>query len=261
MGIVCSLKEVYKNRNILYSMIVRNFKGKYKNSYLGFAWHFVTPLIMIILFYVVYTGIMQRNIDNYWVYLSVGMFPFSFFQHNMGSGSGCIVSNAGMIKKMYFPREMIVLSQVISTFITLIIAYSAIIVLMFLSGYPFNGLALLLLPILLILSAIFAIGYVLVLSAITVYVRDVQYFIEATARVIFWITPVFYLAEDINGLLNDIIWYNPFTYYIVTYHDILYYHQVPDLFQFGVCCILSVSALIIGLIVFNKLKGRFAEEL
>ncbi len=261
MGIVGSLKEVYENKNILYSMVVRNLKGKYKNSYLGFAWHFVTPVIMITIFYVVFTGIMQREIDNYWVYLCVGMFPFSFFQHNMGQGSGCLVLNAATIKKMYFPREIIVLSQVISTFVTMIIAYSVVISLMFLSGYPFYIPALLFLPILLVLSAVFVVGYVLILSAVTVYVRDVQYFVEAISRIIFWVTPVFYLVEGVTGLLKYIILFNPFAYYIMTYHDILYYHHVPNMLQFGICCLLSVSLFITGLFVFNRLKGKFAERL
>lgn len=254
-------REVYNYRSLLYSMVARNLKGKYKSSYLGFGWHFVTPAILIVVFYIVFTGVMQREIDHYWVYLCVGMFPFTFFQSNLGAGAGCVVSNAGTIKKMYFPREIVVFSQIISTFITLLIAYSVVIVLMLLSGYPFNIGALAFLPIILVLSVLFATGYVLFFSALTVFVRDVQFFIEATARILFWVTPIFYLASDVMGILSYIMKFNPFAYFIGIFHDTLYFGNVPGLLEMGVCLIISITAFVIGLIVFNKLKGKFAEEL
>lgn len=261
MSIIDSLKEIYDNRGILHSMVVRNLKGRYKNSYLGFAWHFITPTVMIVLFYIVYTGIMQKSIENYWVYLCVGMFPFTFFQTNLGSGSGCIIAEGGTIKKMYFPREIIVLSQVTSTFITLIISYSVVIVLMLVSGCSFNGYALLFLPLILLLSVIFATGYVLMFSAITVFIRDIQYIIQAISRVFFWLTPIFYMVGDLTGILNSLIWYNPFTYFIEVYHDILYQMQIPNLLYLGICCTISFFALILGYKIFDKFKGKFAEEL
>jgi len=256
-----SLKEVYEYRHFLYSMVAKNLKGRYKSSYLGFLWHFITPTILIIIFYVVFTGIRTSPIEDFWVYLCVGMFPFTFLQTNLSAGSNCVVSNGGMIKKMYFPREIVVLSQIISTFITFIIAYAVIIVLMLLAGFSINANAFIFLPIVVILSIVFATGYVLILSSITVFVRDVHHFIDATSRIVFFVTPIFYLASEVTGVLEKVIWLNPFTYFIESYHDILYFGMVPETFQLVVCVALAILALIIGLMVFNKLKGRFAEEL
>jgi len=256
-----SLKEVYEYRHLLYSMVARNLKGTYKSSYLGFAWHFITPVILIIIFYVVFSGIRVSPIENYWAYLCIGMFPFTFFQTNLGSGSDCVVSNGGTIKKMYFPREIVVFSQIISTFITFIIAYAVVIVLMLLSGLPMSASAALYLPLILVLSVMFATGYVLFFSAITAFVRDVHHFIDAIARLIFFMTPIFYLASEVTGVLEKIIWMNPLTYFTESYHDILYYGVVPDTFQLLVCVMLATVALIVGAIVFNRLKGRFAEVL
>jgi ABC-type polysaccharide/polyol phosphate export permease len=132
---------------------------------------------------------------------------------------------------------------------------------MLLSGMPFVVNAVLFLPLILILTMIFATGYVLLLSAITVFVRDVHHFIDATARVLFFMTPIFYMASDVTGLLEKVIWYNPFVYFIESYHDILYQGIVPDMFQLGVCCMLAVVVFIAGAIVFSRLKGKFAEVL
>jgi len=256
-----SVKEVYGYRHLLYSMVAKNLKGTYKSSYLGFAWHFITPAILIVIFYVVFSSIRASPIDDYWVYLCVGMFPFTFFQTNLSAGSNCVVSNAGMINKMYFPREIIVFSQIISTFITFIMSYAVIIVLMLLSGIDISANAIIFLPTIMVLSIIFAAGYVLFLSAITVFVRDVRHFIDATTRILFFITPIFYLMSDISGMLEKVIWYNPFTWFITSYHDILYYGVMPETFKLIVCGAMALVVFIIGLIVFNKLKGKFAEVL
>ena len=261
MSILNSMKEVYDNRPLLYSMIVRDFKGRYKNSFFGFLWHFITPVVMIILFYIVFTNIRFNPIENYWVYLCVGMFPFSFFQGNIQGGSSCITSNSGMIKKMYFPREIIVFSQVISLFITLLITYTGMILILLIFGFSLSVTALLFLPVLMALSILFAFGFVLFLSAASVFIRDIQHVMSIVGRIIFWITPVFYLTSEVTGILEKIIWYNPFTYFIESYHDILYFGVVPDTINMVIVCLLSVIAFVGGLVIFNKLKGKFAEKL
>lgn len=252
--------EIYRYRTLLYSMVVRNLKGKYRNSALGFAWHFITPAISIILFYIVFTGLRATSIEDYWAYLCVGMFPFTFFQTNLSGGAGCIVANGAMIKKMYFPREIVVLSQVISTFITLLFAYVGVIILIVIAGMSVTS-AILLLPVIMVLSVVFATGYVLLFSSINVFKRDVEHFIVAVSRVLFWITPIFYMASEVTGILADVIKYNPFAYFIEAYQDVLYFGIVPGATDLAVCTVLAIVALLIGGIVFSKLKGRFAEEL
>jgi len=257
------IREIYEYRHLLYSMVARDLKGKYKSSYLGFAWHFLTPALMVIIFYVAFTGIGIRSseIDGYWIYLCIGMFPFVFFRGNLGQGSGCVVSNAGTIKKMYFPREIVVLSQVISTFVMFLISYLIIVSMIIVTGFHLSIYALLFLPVILLLSFLFTIGYVLFFSAIVVFVRDVQHFILAVSRVILWTTPILYLASDVTGILETIIWYNPFTYFIEVFHSIFFFGTAPEMFHLQVCLILTVTALVVGMLVFSKLKPRFAEVL
>jgi ABC-type polysaccharide/polyol phosphate export permease len=242
-------------------MVVKNLKGKYKNSYLGFLWHFITPAIMILLFYIVFTTIRYTDDEYYWAYLCVGIIPFTFFQSNLSAGAGCIVANGGMINKMYFPREIIVLSQVISTFITFVIGYAAIIVIMVISGFQFTFETLLFLPVIMALSFVFTTGYVLMTSAVTVYVRDLQYFIDAFSRLFFWVTPIFFYMDSITGILETILWCNPYTYFIELYHDILYYGTFPEPIMIMASIVLALAFLLIGVLVFNRYKGKFAEKL
>jgi len=254
-------KEICEHRHLLWSMVARNLKGKYTSSYLGVAWHFITPVISIILFYIVFTGIMERSIDNYWLYLCVGMFPFTFFQENLTSGAGCVVSNSSAIKKMYFPREIVVLSQILSTFITFMIAYLAVIILSLFSGTSMGANTIIFLPLVLLLSLTFATGYVLLLSAVTVFVRDIQHLIQALARILFWVTPIFYMVTDLKGVLAELIWYNPLAHFIDLYHDMLYFGIAPSTTQLCICLLFAGVMFTTGAIVFNKLKWKFAEEL
>jgi ABC-2 type transport system permease protein len=257
-GMFRGLKE---SRSILYSLVRKNLEGQYKNSYLGFLWQFITPTVTILLFYIVMTGIRESQIEDYWLYLCSGQFMFTFLQTNLINGAGCIVNNAGMIQKMSFPREIIVLAQVMSSFIVMCIAYAIILVLMVITGCEFGLVPMLLFIPVMLVAAVFAAGMAFLFSAVTVYVRDVQHFINAFARVLFWITPMFYLVGETSGLLFMLIWWNPFTYYVEAFHDILYYVEVPELWQMGIGIVLAFATFAVGLAVFRKLKGRFADKL
>lgn len=255
------LSGLREYRSILYSLVRKNLEGQYKNSYLGFAWQFITPAVTVLLFYIVMTGIRETEVEDYWLYLCSGQFMFTFLQSNLSGGSACIVNNAGMVQKMAFPREIIVLAQVISSFIVMCIAYAIILILMVITGCGFELAPVLLFIPVMFLAAVFATGMVFLLSAVTVYLRDVQHFINAFARVLFWVTPIFYLVGETSGLISKIIWWNPFTYFVESFHDILYCGQVPEFWHLGVCALLALVSFAVGLAVFQKLKGRFADKL
>ncbi|MCH3978050.1 MAG: ABC transporter permease [Candidatus Methanomethylophilus sp.] len=257
-GMFRSFRE---SKSILYSLVRKNLEGQYKNSYLGFAWQFITPAVTVLLFYIVMTGIRETAVEDYWLYLCSGQFMFTFLQSSLSGGSACIVNNAGMVQKMAFPREIIVLAQVMSSFIVMCIAYAIILLLMIITGCRFEAAPMLLFIPVMLMAAVFAAGMVFLFSAVTVYVRDVQHFINAFARVLFWVTPMFYLVGETSGLISKLIWWNPFTYYVESFHDILYYVQVPELWHLAVCALLALATFAAGLAVFRRLKGRFADKL
>lgn len=254
------LIELYHNRNILKSLIVKNLIGRYSNSVIGFSWHFVMPLTMLAVYYVVFTEIRITPIPHFLVYLACGVFPFSFIISNLSAGAGCMVNNAPLIKKIYFPREIIVLSHVISSFIILLINYSIVIVIMIVLGHSFQ-LSLVMLPFLLILTFMFTLGFVLLFSALTVYVRDVQYFLSSISIIFYFITPTFFDINSTSGVLSNILWFNPVTYFIEFFHNIVYYGVIPDLYIVVITFILAITSFIIGVSIFGRLKRGFAERL
>ena len=190
MLIIGGVKDIIDSRNILKSLVVRNLVGRYKNSLLGFAWDFVTPAIMMFVYYVVFTQIRSSDIPDFWIFVSSALFPFNFMISNLTVGSGCIVSNASMIKKIYFPREIIVLSQVISSLVILIIGYAIVFFAIVVSGHNLDWVVLFF-PIVLFLMFMFTVGFTLLFSSITVYIRDVQYLLSSLSMVFFFMTPMY----------------------------------------------------------------------
>jgi ABC-type polysaccharide/polyol phosphate export permease len=255
------LQELFNFRYMYYSLVKKSLSGKYKNSALGFLWNFITPAISILLFYLVFENFMGRDIPHYWAYLCVGMFPFQFMNTNLIGGASNITSNGGMIKKMYFPREILPLSQVTYTFIVFLIAYAIVAILMLMTGFPLNSNGVLALPLIIMTMFLFSLGMILFTSAISVYSRDFEYLITALARILFWVTPIFYMADTLTGVLSKIIWFNPLTYYVEGLHKILYWGEMPSTELLIVCTVASVAAFLIGVYVFEKLKDGFAERI
>ena len=264
-GFVSSIKDnirdIYESRNILRSLIAKDLFGNYRNSVLGFGWHFVMPLILMTIYYVIFTAIRSNSIPDFWIYIASALFPFNFMMTNLTSGAGTIVHSSGMIKKMYFPREIIVLAKIISSFIIMLMGYVLIISIIALSGHPLNPALLLLLPIVLLLMSLFVTGYSLLFSSITVYLRDVQYILSSISIAFFFGTPMYFTLDSITGLFSQLIWLNPFTYYVEAYHQIIYYGVIPEVKILVVCSLLPLFSIMIGYFVFSRLKRGFAERL
>ena len=260
MSVSDEIRSIYASRNILKSLIVKNIFGRYKNSFLGILWHFIVPLTMLFVYYVVFTQIRIGSIPDFWIYISSALFPFTFMTSNLTGGASCVVNNSSMIKKMYFPRELIVLAQVTSSMIIMLIGYSVVLVLVAFLG---QGLSLswICLPFIFFVMFIFVLGYTLFFSSIIVYMRDVQHFLNSISIVFFFITPMYFLIDSIDGFFRCIVEINPFTCFVEMFHQIVYYGHFPDLTFLIIGFSISFISLIGGYLVFNKLKRGFVERL
>ena len=260
VSLVRGLEEIRLYRNVLKALVLKNLVGRYKNSFLGFFWHFLTPIIMMIVYYVVFTEIRINKIDNYWVYLASGLFPFSFMVSNIIGGASTFVNSSGMIKKMYFPREILVLSQLISSFFVMVVGIIIVMVLMIIIGVPITIYAIMIIPFS-GLMLLFIFGLELLLSSLTVYIRDLQYALNSLSMVLFFMTPMYFTTNELSGVLNTIVWINPLTYYVESFHNSIFYGSFPTTYVSIMCLILPIVSLTIGIFVFNRLKNGFPERL
>ena len=254
------LKSLYEYRELLKTSISKDIRGKYKNSVLGIIWSFLNPLLQIAVYAIVFPLIMKSNLPNYTVFLCCGLIPWNFFSNATSRTSFTMIENGNIIKKVYFPREILPISVVTSEAINFII--STIIILAFVLGYGM-GLSkyIIFYPIILIIQYILLLGVSFVVSSITVYFRDLQHFIGIALQLLFYATPIVYAPDSIPQEFQWIIKYNPMTYIINGYIDIFYYKQMPNFESLGIVLLISIVLFFIGYFIFKKLQRRFAEEL
>ena len=264
-GIVNNLFEdrikVVAEYNLFVGLVSNNFKGRYSNSIFGYLWHVINPLIQILIYYMVFSQLMGRDIENYWVYLSVGVFSYNFFSSALNAGTGAITSQRNMITKMSFPREVLVFSSVGVSLITFVISYSILIALIGISGLIPNPWTLLLVPFVIIMETIFVTGLSLASSALNVYYRDVSYGIHILTMMLMFLTPIFYMGSMGSNILEAVQIVNPICYYVEAFHDIIYFGTVPDIVSICVGVMYAVFVFIAGLMLFKRLEKRFAEKL
>lgn len=255
------IKELYEYREMIFSLVRRDLKGRYKGSVLGFFWTFLNPLLQLCVYTFVFSVIMRNNIKDYYLHLFVALVPWIFFSTSVSGGAGCIWAQQDMVKKIYFPREVLPIAYVSSQFVNMFYSLLVVFAVLIISGKGINLVALLFLPIIMAIEYLLALGMALITSATTVYLRDLEYLLGIITMAWQFLTPVMYSLADVPAKIVPVFWCNPMTSIIIAYRDILYYKQPPKMETLAQAIIFGVVLLIIGWFVFGKLKRRFAEEL
>lgn len=253
-------KSLYDYRELLKTSVKKDVGGKYKHSFLGVLWSFVNPLLQIIVYAIIFPLIMRSNIEYYVVFMVCGLIPWNYFSTVINRASFTMIENGNILKKVYFPREILPLSVVTSETITFLI--SSIIIVCFVLGYGLGiTINIVFYPILLFVQFVLLLGISLFVSSITVYFRDLQHFIGVLLQLFFYATPIVYSVESIPENFQWILKYNPMTYIIEGYRDIFYYQTMPEIGTLLIVLVIGILLCVTGYIVFNKLQKKFAEEL
>lgn len=256
-----TIKELYAYREMIFSLVRRDLKGRYKGSALGFLWTFINPLLQLGVYTMVFSVIMRNDIKDYYLFLFVALIPWILFSTSLSGGSSCIWSQKEMVKKIYFPREVLPIAFVTSQFVNMLLSFLVIFVVLIISGKGVNPIALLYLPVIMIVEYILSLSVAMISSAVTVYLRDVEYILGIITMAWQFLTPIMYSVNMVPEKLLPVFNLNPMTPIIVAYRDILYYKKAPELGTLVQAWSLGVVLLVVGLVVFSKLKRHFAEEL
>lgn len=256
------LKEIIAYRDMIGGLVKRDLRGRYKGSVLGFIWNFINPMCQIAVYIVIFSMVFPSGIEYYPIYLIVGMMPWNFFAESIKEGAGSIVHQADLTKKIFFPREVLVIATVFSRFINFIITYTLVFGIIIVSGFGYNIKYWIFIPAILIAELIFCLGVALLLSGINVYFRDVEHIIGVLLMAWVWGTPIMYSIDLTgDGILRKLVHLNPMTWFVEIYHDILYLKTCPSIAMLGACFLIAFLFLVIGELCFNYLEGNFAEEL
>ena len=259
------LKEIWAYRQMIVSLVRKDLRGRYKGSVLGFLWTFLNPLFQILVYSFVFTYIIPGGTDKYYLFLTVALIPWIFFQSSITGGSTAVISQKDLVKKIYFPREVLPISYVTSCFVNMLFCFVVVFAVVLFSRTPVQPLGVAYLPIIMIIEYILALGIAMITSALTVYFRDLEHILGILSMLWMYLTPVVYPKARFDALpakLKYVMLHcNPMTPVINAYRTILYESSVPDMSTLLEALGLGVFFLIIGFLVFNKLKKHFAEEL
>ena len=266
-----SLKIFKKYMYLLSQLVSRDFKVKYKRSVLGVLWSVLNPLLTMAILYMVFTTVFNMrssgSIKNYAVYLLSGIVLWNYFAEATNLSLGAVCGNFNLITKVYMPKYIFPLSKVLSSALNLLfslIALYLIVVVQVAMGHLPFGWTNLLLPYDLIMLTVFAIGVGLVISAITVFFRDMYYIWGVILTAWMYFTPIMY-SFDLVAQSDK--WYapkivilmkcNPMYHYVNFAHTILLYDHVPTAGQFLITFACSAVMLLIGVLFFRSKQDKF----
>ena len=163
------LKEIWDYRQMIISLVRKDLRGRYKGSVLGFLWTFVNPLFQLIIYTVVFTYLLPSGIDKYYLFLFVALIPWIFFSSAVVGGSTSILSQKDLVKKIYFPREVLPISYVTSCFVNMLFCFIIVFAVVLISKTSVHPLGIVYLPVVMIVEYFLALGIAMITSAITVY--------------------------------------------------------------------------------------------
>jgi len=254
-------RELYNYREMLKTNVKKEIRGKYKASFLGVLWSFMNPLLQVLVYAIVFPYMLRNTGDDYIIYLVTGIIPWTFFLNVMNDCVGCVKNNAGIIKKVYFPREILPISSAVSGLVNFFI--SCLIILFFCAIFHVSlSWQILFVPVLAIIEGMLALGLGMALGAMDAYVQDLEYLVNFILNMAFYGCPIIYRLDmfSAGSKIVQLISYNPLTIIMNGYRGAFLYHTSLTFNEYLYIFGISLAALIIGWTIFNKLKKGFAEQ-
>ena len=204
---------------------------------------------------------MRMGIDKFYLFLFVALVPWLFFSTCLSAGTTVIFSQQDMVKKIYFPREVLPIAFTISQFVNMLLSFLVIFAVLIISGIRLNPQALFFLPLVMLVEFVMALGVTYLVSALNVYFRDLEHILGILSMAWMYLTPILYPMDMVPQQYARLFTLNPMTSVTIAYRDILYYGQVPHMNTLFHALVMGVLVLAIGQVVFGRLQRHFVEEL
>lgn len=254
------LRELYNYRQLIWAISWGDFKWRYKNSILGYFWSLLEPLVMFIILYIVFSNLMKVQVEYYQLFLLLGIIMWNFFVKATNLGLNAIVGKPSMVQKIYFPREILIISACITAMLQSLFESIIFIVFLIALWVPLSW-NILYMPLILFLYFILTLGTAFVIGALNVYYRDIQFIWVVVLQAGFFITPVIYPLSIFPPSLQVILRLNPIAQIIELSRDCILYSNPPFPLALTYVIITSLIIFISGYLIFLRLEPRFAEEM
>ncbi|MCL2470171.1 MAG: ABC transporter permease [Propionibacteriaceae bacterium] len=270
---IASIAAIWQRRELLGLLVRREIRAKYKDSTLGLVWSLIRPLVLLAIYYVVIGKFLgaTRMIANFPIHLYAGLTLWTLFQEAVFAGTGSILSNAAIVKKTALPREIFPLTSIGAAGFNFIIQLVILIVAVaFTTGFDWS-IGFLHFPLAILIIVTWATAFALLLSALNVYMRDVQHLVEVVLMIGFYVSPVIYswgmAAPHLSGVLQEIYLANPITLAVMGTQRVVWdptpaYPWPSHLaLRMLIVWVIGLAAVFLAQRLFNRLQSNFAQEI
>lgn len=251
-----ALQTFKKYKPLLHELVTRDLKVKYRRSFLGYLWSLLNPIMMMAIMSFVFSYMFRNDIPNYPIYLICGQTLWAFFNESTTMAMSSVINNGTLIRKVYIPKFIFPMSRVFSSFVTMSFSLVAILIVIIFTGVKITP-TILLFPVPLFFLLVFSMGVGMVLSALSVYFRDIMHLYGVLTMGWMYLTPIFYPLSALPKEVIPFILANPMYYFITFFRDVVVYGTIPSLNVWLFCAGSAVFSITVGLLIFRKLQKNF----
>ncbi|MGB4086984.1 ABC transporter permease [Methanothrix sp.] len=251
---------IFEYRELIKILTISDLKVKYQSSVLGFAWSLLNPLLMMLVLYLVFSNVFKANQDNFALYLLIGIVSWRFLAIGSSASMNAVVCKPSLVTKIYIPRQVLVMSVVLSSLISSILEFLVLVPLLIILGAGISPY-ILLFPFIHLIYFLIVYGLSLILAALYVYYRDLNQIWDVLIQIGFFLSPIVYPLSTVPPQYLDYYLLNPVTALIQMYREVLLYHQLPGLRNLALSLAVGLLLLAAGSAIFKRLERRFAEEI
>ncbi len=260
MLLVSHMAELARHRALLAALAGRELKGRYRGSVLGFLWTFLNPLLLLLVYALVFSVYFRVQMENYSVFVFTGLLPWFFFSQAITEGAGAISDGGSLVTKVLFPQQVLPAVKVLACFINLLLSLPILVAFLFYSGIGMH-LTWLAWPLVALIHLAFTFAIALLLSAANVFMRDTRHILGNLLTLWFFLTPIIYPLEQIPERFRFLAYFNPAALFSLAYQDLVFFGRWPDWGHLAILAGSSLVLLAVAVAVFEHYKEYFAEKI
>ncbi len=250
----------FRYRWLVYELVLRDLRLRYRGSLLGFAWTLLNPLLFMGIYTLVFSVYLREGVVNFPAFLLSGIVPWAWVAGALGQGTSSIVDGRVYVGKTLFPTEVLVIVPVLANGVNFILSLPILFVFV-IALHVHLGPSLIALPLLILIQATMVLGATLLAATFNVFYRDVQQLILYITTALFFVTPIFYTPDLVPAKFQFLVAYNPFAALIACYHAVLYAGTFPRVYDLLVSLGFAIVLLLIAQAYFMRYKEAFTEYL